>query len=169
MPLNAMMAAGGRQGAPGVLLFRGWGLESRIGAGDQSRIAALRDRQPFRYTRSSRSVAPAPGQSQRLLRVRRGRGLDDGALRLGVAGDGAVLLGRLVHQGLQDDVADGVAEEVVDLLEVVDVEGREHAAPAVFERENWNSTLLTPAGWRAPAYGSSEEVPVMAVMEGLFV
>ncbi|MFM2124260.1 MAG: hypothetical protein RL328_711, partial [Acidobacteriota bacterium] len=39
---NAMMAAGARQGTPGVLLFRGWGLESRIGAGDQARLATLR-------------------------------------------------------------------------------------------------------------------------------
>ncbi len=39
---NAMMAAGARQGNPGVLLFRGWGLEARIGAGDQARLAALR-------------------------------------------------------------------------------------------------------------------------------
>jgi mono/diheme cytochrome c family protein len=39
---NAMMAAGGRQAAAGVLLFRGWGLESRIGAGDQARLATLR-------------------------------------------------------------------------------------------------------------------------------
>ena len=29
---TAMMAMGGRGGKPGVLLFRGWGLESRIGA-----------------------------------------------------------------------------------------------------------------------------------------
>ncbi len=39
---NAMMAAGNRQGAPGVLLFRGWGLESRIGAADQARMATLK-------------------------------------------------------------------------------------------------------------------------------
>jgi hypothetical protein len=38
----AMMAMGARQGNPGVLLFRGWGLEARVGAGDQSRMAALR-------------------------------------------------------------------------------------------------------------------------------
>jgi hypothetical protein len=35
---NAMMAAGGRQGNPGVLLFRGWGLESRIGPEGQARL-----------------------------------------------------------------------------------------------------------------------------------
>ncbi|MEO5926610.1 MAG: PSD1 and planctomycete cytochrome C domain-containing protein [Bryobacteraceae bacterium] len=39
---NAMMAAGGRQAAGGVLLFRGWGLESRIGAADQVRLNALK-------------------------------------------------------------------------------------------------------------------------------
>ncbi|MEP7352557.1 MAG: PSD1 and planctomycete cytochrome C domain-containing protein [Acidobacteriota bacterium] len=39
---NAMMAAGGRQGNPGVLLFRAWGLESRIGASDQTRMASLK-------------------------------------------------------------------------------------------------------------------------------
>jgi hypothetical protein len=39
---NAMMAAGARQGNPGVLLFRGWGLESRLGAGDQARMTALK-------------------------------------------------------------------------------------------------------------------------------
>ncbi|MEO8097014.1 MAG: PSD1 and planctomycete cytochrome C domain-containing protein [Acidobacteriota bacterium] len=39
----AMMAAGNnRQGTPGVVLFRGWGLESRIGAGDQARMATLK-------------------------------------------------------------------------------------------------------------------------------
>ena len=35
---NAMMAMGGRQANPGVLLFRGWGLESRIGLEAQARI-----------------------------------------------------------------------------------------------------------------------------------
>ena len=35
---NAMMAAGARQGNPGVLLFRGWGLESRIGPEAQARL-----------------------------------------------------------------------------------------------------------------------------------
>ncbi len=34
----AMMAAGGRQGTPGVLMFRGWGLESRIGPEAQARL-----------------------------------------------------------------------------------------------------------------------------------
>lgn len=38
----AMMAMGNRQGNPGVLLFRGWGLETRIGAGDQARLTALK-------------------------------------------------------------------------------------------------------------------------------
>ncbi len=38
---NAMMAAGARQGNPGVLLFRGWGLESRIGPESQARIKVL--------------------------------------------------------------------------------------------------------------------------------
>lgn len=37
----AMMAAGGRMGAPGVLLFRGWGLESRIGAEAQARLKSV--------------------------------------------------------------------------------------------------------------------------------
>ncbi len=31
-----------RQGNPGVLMFRGWGLESRIGAGDQARLDSMR-------------------------------------------------------------------------------------------------------------------------------
>jgi hypothetical protein len=35
---NAMMAMGNRQGNPGVLLFRGWGLESRVGPEAQARI-----------------------------------------------------------------------------------------------------------------------------------
>src|SRR5436190_23808195 len=39
---NAMMAMGGRQGNPGVLLFRGWGLERRIGVEPQAQITALR-------------------------------------------------------------------------------------------------------------------------------
>jgi Protein of unknown function (DUF1549)/Protein of unknown function (DUF1553)/Planctomycete cytochrome C len=34
----AMMAAGGRQGTPGVLMFRGWGLESRSGADAQAHL-----------------------------------------------------------------------------------------------------------------------------------
>jgi hypothetical protein len=38
----AMMAAGGRQGNPGVLLFRGWGLESRIGASEQVQLNAIK-------------------------------------------------------------------------------------------------------------------------------
>ncbi len=38
----AMMAMGGRGGKPGVLLFRGWGLESRIGAESQTQMAAIR-------------------------------------------------------------------------------------------------------------------------------
>jgi cytochrome c553 len=39
---NAMMAAGGRGGRPGVLLFRGWGLESRTGALAQQQMAGIR-------------------------------------------------------------------------------------------------------------------------------
>jgi mono/diheme cytochrome c family protein/cytochrome c553 len=39
---NAMMAMGGRMGKPGVLLFRGWGLESRIGSASQAQIATVR-------------------------------------------------------------------------------------------------------------------------------
>ena len=38
----AMMAMGGRGGKPGVLLFRGWGLESRIGAEAQAQMATIR-------------------------------------------------------------------------------------------------------------------------------
>ncbi len=38
---NAMMAAGARMGNPGVLLFRGWGLESRVGPESQARIKVL--------------------------------------------------------------------------------------------------------------------------------
>jgi hypothetical protein len=40
---NAMMAMGNRQGIPGVLLFRGWGLESRIGAEAQARIKNIQN------------------------------------------------------------------------------------------------------------------------------
>jgi hypothetical protein len=40
---NAMMAAGGRQGNPGVLLFRGWGLQTRIGAEAQARLKSMQD------------------------------------------------------------------------------------------------------------------------------
>jgi hypothetical protein len=40
---NAMMAAGGRQGNPGVLAFRGWGLQSRLGAEPQARIKTMQD------------------------------------------------------------------------------------------------------------------------------
>src|SRR5204863_4188447 len=39
---NAMMAMGGRGGKPGVLLFRGWGLESRTGREAQAQMAAIR-------------------------------------------------------------------------------------------------------------------------------
>jgi hypothetical protein len=38
---NAMMAMGNRQGNPGVLLFRGWGLESRVGSDAQARIKSI--------------------------------------------------------------------------------------------------------------------------------
>ena len=38
----AMMAAGGRGGKAGVLLFRGWGLESRTGAQAQAQMAAIK-------------------------------------------------------------------------------------------------------------------------------
>jgi len=38
----AMMAAGGRGGKPGVLLFRGWGLESRTGSQAQAQMASIR-------------------------------------------------------------------------------------------------------------------------------
>jgi cytochrome c553 len=38
---NAMMAMGNRQGNPGVLLFRGWGLESRVGTESQARIKSI--------------------------------------------------------------------------------------------------------------------------------
>jgi cytochrome c553 len=40
---NAMMAAGGRQGNPGVLAFRGWGLESRLGPEPQARLKTIQD------------------------------------------------------------------------------------------------------------------------------
>jgi cytochrome c553 len=40
---NAMMATNGRQGNPGVLMFRGWGLESRIGAEAQARIKGIQN------------------------------------------------------------------------------------------------------------------------------
>jgi nitroreductase len=39
---NAMMASG-RQGNPGVLLFRGWGLQNRVGPETQARIKSLQD------------------------------------------------------------------------------------------------------------------------------
>ncbi len=38
----AMMAEGGRMPAPGVLLFRGWGLESRVGAEQQAQLNAVK-------------------------------------------------------------------------------------------------------------------------------
>ena len=38
----AMMAMGGRGGKPGVLLFRGWGLESRSGSEPQAQMATIR-------------------------------------------------------------------------------------------------------------------------------
>jgi cytochrome c553 len=38
---NAMMAMGMRQSTPGVLLFRGWGLESRLGHEAQARLKAM--------------------------------------------------------------------------------------------------------------------------------
>jgi hypothetical protein len=40
---TAMMAAGVRGGKPGVLLFRGWGLESRTGALAQQQMASIRN------------------------------------------------------------------------------------------------------------------------------
>jgi cytochrome c553 len=40
---NAMMAAGGRGGRAGVLLFRGWGLESRTGAQAQAQLTSIRN------------------------------------------------------------------------------------------------------------------------------
>lgn len=39
---NAMMAEGNRFGKPGVLLFRGWGLERRVGADSQAQMASIR-------------------------------------------------------------------------------------------------------------------------------
>jgi mono/diheme cytochrome c family protein len=39
---NAMVAMGGRMGKPGVLMFRGWGLEARVGAESQNMIASVR-------------------------------------------------------------------------------------------------------------------------------
>ncbi len=39
---NAMMAMGMRFGKPGVLMFRGWGLESRVGSESQVQMAAIR-------------------------------------------------------------------------------------------------------------------------------
>ena len=38
----AMMAMGNRFGKPGVLMFRGWGLESRVGSESQVQMAAIR-------------------------------------------------------------------------------------------------------------------------------
>jgi cytochrome c553 len=38
----AMMAAGGRGAGPGVLLFRGWGLESRVGAEPEAQLNAVK-------------------------------------------------------------------------------------------------------------------------------
>ena len=38
-----MMAAGARQGNPGVLMFRGWGLQTRIGPASQARIKSMQD------------------------------------------------------------------------------------------------------------------------------
>ncbi len=40
---NAMMAAGGRQGNGGVLTFRGWALQSRLGAEPQARVKTIQD------------------------------------------------------------------------------------------------------------------------------
>ena len=40
---NAMMAAGFRQGNPGVLSFRGWGLQTRIGPEAQARVKTMQD------------------------------------------------------------------------------------------------------------------------------
>src|SRR5262249_37360030 len=39
---NAMMDGGGRMGKPGVLMFRGWGLESRIGSESQAMMTSVR-------------------------------------------------------------------------------------------------------------------------------
>jgi Protein of unknown function (DUF1549)/Protein of unknown function (DUF1553)/Planctomycete cytochrome C len=38
-----LMMATGRQGNPGVLMFRGWGLQSRVGPESQARVKALQD------------------------------------------------------------------------------------------------------------------------------
>jgi hypothetical protein len=55
---NAMMAMGARQGNPGVLLFRGWGLERRIGAEPQAQIAScVRTSRRPQETRSRLSVS----------------------------------------------------------------------------------------------------------------
>jgi len=40
---NAMMGGFGRMGKPGVLMFRGWGLESRVGAESQAMMAKVKD------------------------------------------------------------------------------------------------------------------------------
>ncbi len=40
--MAAMAAAGGRGGNPGVLLFRGWGLESRVGADAQNQLNTVK-------------------------------------------------------------------------------------------------------------------------------
>ena len=40
--MAAMVAAGGRGGNPGVLLFRGWGLESRVGADAQTQLNTVK-------------------------------------------------------------------------------------------------------------------------------
>ena len=45
---NAMMAMGNRQGNPGVLLFRGWGLESRVG----TEVSGAHQEHPERHRRS---------------------------------------------------------------------------------------------------------------------
>ena len=39
---NAMLEMGNRFGKPGVLMFRGWGLESRVGSESQVQLAAVR-------------------------------------------------------------------------------------------------------------------------------
>ena len=49
-----MMAAGGRQGNPGVLLFRGWGLESRVGPEAQARLKIAAGR----YRRGAKKLEP---------------------------------------------------------------------------------------------------------------
>ncbi len=41
-PAAMMAAGGGRGGKPGVLLFRGWGLESRVGPESQQRMASIK-------------------------------------------------------------------------------------------------------------------------------